>query len=69
MPTMNLLVVTYVLSGIWWLSPTNNAAQILEGPTIFQAHNKSNDVKLKCQKGKTSFAVFIILYNFENINS
>ena len=56
MPTTNLLVVTYVLSGIWWFSPTINAAKIFEGPHIFQAHNKFNDVKLKCQKGKTSLA-------------
>ena len=54
MPTTNLLVATYVLCGIWWLTPIINAAKIYEGPTIFQAHNKSNDVKLKCQKGKNS---------------
>ena len=52
MPTMHFLVVTYVLSGIWWLSPTINAAEILEGPFTFQAHTKSDDVALKCQKGK-----------------
>jgi len=37
------------MSGIWWLSPTINAVEILEGPS--KAHSKSDDVELKCQKG------------------
>ena len=57
MLTKHLLVVKYFMSGIWWLSPTINAAEILKGPSTFQAHNKSDDVKLKCQKGKTRFSV------------
>ena len=57
MPTKHLLVVTYALSGIWWISLTINAAEILKGPFTFQAHNKSDDVELKCQKGKTRFFV------------
>merc|ERR1712066_232587 len=51
MPRKHFLVVTYVLSQICWYSPTINAAEILEGPSTFQAHNKSDDVVLICQKG------------------
>ena len=64
MPTKHLLVVTYVLSGIWWLSPTISAAEILEGPFTFQGHNKSDDVAVKCQKGKTSFGMFCNIVQF-----
>jgi len=51
MPTKHFPVVTCVLLGIWWLSPTISAAEILEGPFTFQGHNKSVDVAVKCQKG------------------
>ena len=64
MPTKHFPVVACVLSGIWWLSPTISAAEILEGPFTFQGHNKSVDVAVKCQKGKTRFGMFCNIVQF-----